>query len=322
MMDPFSLSTGTFGTALQLAEFCLSLKEVDSVSRVFVDLIDRVRKDLDEALRVRREVEAVLDSVAVGKKAWIDGAIRDIQAALHDIGVYIESARIDMCKGKPISLKNRFRWVLNNHQKFVTSEKGLATCHHSLLGAIATMHALSTDRPLRMSPIHFGFVTLDEESIEDEPVLTRPYGRRPRRSQVPPYEPLNISMLSTIYSSWPWSMSTESSFGSSGSSQADVSDRSSLQETLCDPSVSLLDLSGSCPSSTVPGLPLTLSNLDMSDWTNEDREIPVTAVADHIGGSGGISAMTENADLVHRSSTLERRRRKHQAWYRSDDLVD
>ena len=153
-MDPITLSAGAIfsaiGTTFKLAEFCLALKEVSAEFRIFLTLIQRVRKDLEEALRERHEKSATLRNMP-GKKAWIDDTILDIKGVLNDIGLLVENARIDTEKGKSVTLYHRFEWVLDNKQKFVMREKALGTCHASLLSAIQTMHTLPIT-PAALSP--------------------------------------------------------------------------------------------------------------------------------------------------------------------------
>lgn len=77
-----------------------SLKEVDSENLVFLTLIARVRKDLDEAFRERGEKTAIWESLPYSKRTWIDGTILDTRRALNDIGSYVEDARIDLEQGR------------------------------------------------------------------------------------------------------------------------------------------------------------------------------------------------------------------------------
>lgn len=132
----------TITTAFKLAEFCLALKDAESDNLVFLKLISRVRKDLDEACRERQEKEVALKSILPRKVEWIDDAILDIRDALNDIGIFIERQRIDVTEGRSVTLKHRFEWVLQNHQKFVSRQLHLATCHRTLLAAITTMESV------------------------------------------------------------------------------------------------------------------------------------------------------------------------------------
>ncbi|KAL8830994.1 MAG: hypothetical protein Q9191_001122 [Dirinaria sp. TL-2023a] len=149
MADPFTVG-GVFSaisTTFKLAEFGLALKEVSAESQIFLDLIQRVRTDLDEANRERYEKAAILQ-IMPGKRDWIDKAIDDVKSSLTQIGLVIENARIDVAKGKKVTLYHRFKWVLDNKQKFVMREKALGTCHVSLLAAIQAMHSLTMSPPM------------------------------------------------------------------------------------------------------------------------------------------------------------------------------
>ncbi|KAL9046505.1 MAG: hypothetical protein Q9214_000674 [Letrouitia sp. 1 TL-2023] len=179
MSDPFS----AVGTAIKLAELCLRLKDVSSENRVFLNLISCVRKDLDEALRERREKGPMLQSIPE-KKVWVDEKIRDTQTALNNIGRLVEDARIDEQHGKPVTLKHRFDWVLSNHQKFVTQERTLATHHRSLLTAITAMQNLpvSTASTPLPPPTYNMSVEQEAHNLESESLLKSPFRRRPGRS--------------------------------------------------------------------------------------------------------------------------------------------
>ncbi|KAL8801038.1 MAG: hypothetical protein Q9182_004730 [Xanthomendoza sp. 2 TL-2023] len=180
MADFFS----AVGTTIKLAEFGLRLKEVSPENRIFLNLIARVKKDLDEALRERKEKAAWLEANA-GKRAWIDGVILDTRKELNSIGRLVEDARIDQQQGKPVTLKHRFDWVLTNHQKFVTEERALATFHHSLLAAISAMHHLTTpattllNSPLLPPPAYQACIDPTLEDLQENGILRSPFNRRP-----------------------------------------------------------------------------------------------------------------------------------------------
>lgn len=192
MADPFS----AIGTTIKLAEFCLRLKEVSSENRVFLNLIARVKKDLDEAMRERQEKAAALDANPA-KRAWIDEAILDARRELNSIGRLVEDARIDVQQGKPVTLKHRFDWVLTNHQKFVTEERALAIFHHSLLSAMSVMHNLTPPpRPTMTSSQSLSPPAYQASNEQETGMLPSPFGRRPSRNS-----PAGISNLP----SKPWS---------------------------------------------------------------------------------------------------------------------
>ncbi|KAL8901350.1 MAG: hypothetical protein Q9207_005245 [Kuettlingeria erythrocarpa] len=183
MADPFS----AIGTAIKLAEFCLRFREVGSENRVFLNLITRVRKDLDEALRERLEKAESLKAIP-DKRSWIDGVILDAQQEMNNIGRLVEDARVDEQQGKPVSLKHRFDWVLSNHQRFVTEERALATCHQSLLAAMTAMHNLTVPVEATISPLPSpppAYQTSIGQPLEetwDDNVLRSPFQRRPSRA--------------------------------------------------------------------------------------------------------------------------------------------
>ncbi|KAJ9664445.1 hypothetical protein H2201_005193 [Coniosporium apollinis] len=130
-------------SAIKLADFILDLREVPEELRVFSSLITRVKSDLDEAFRLRRNPAIDCRLIATpSQKQWVDSAITDVQRALHDIGVYIENGRVDEEHGKSVGMKTRFEWVVKNHNKIKTRELALATCQRSLLVAIQMMQTL------------------------------------------------------------------------------------------------------------------------------------------------------------------------------------
>lgn len=182
MADPIEAVSSTIGTAFKLAEFCLALKEVDSESRAFLELIDRVRKDLAEANRERYEKQIVLKSMP-SKRAWIDDTIIDTRKTLNDIGTYVENVRVDLEQGKVVRLRHRFEWVLSNHQRFITSELKLSTCHKSLLTAIAAMYNLHPCiAPVQPPVPAYSTTPIFKLKIPDnDKKLLSPGRRRPRR---------------------------------------------------------------------------------------------------------------------------------------------
>lgn len=188
-MDPIFPS---INTVFKLAEFCLALKDVESENLIFLRLIARVRKDVDEACRERREKDTTLlqknksirSSSPAGRPQkidWINDAILDARIALNEIGSLIEKPRIDAEDGISVTLKHRFEWVLQNHQKFVSRQLLLATCHQSLLAAITAMQSLPACSSSSGSDL------LDPEP-EPEPeqvkMLPSPSRRRPLKCDV------------------------------------------------------------------------------------------------------------------------------------------
>ena len=192
MAEPITFSASTvfsaIATTFKLAEFCLALKEVSSEARIFGTLIRRVRKDLDEALRERKEKSAMLEALP-DKKAYIDDTILDVKKSLNEIGRLIEDARIDVEKGKSVTMKHRFEWVLSNHQKFVMREMALSTCHASLLGSINAMHHIGMSSGALAPP-------LPHQIASSMPVS--PAASSTSLNPPPEYEPLSASGLAAL----------------------------------------------------------------------------------------------------------------------------
>jgi len=169
-------------------EFGCALKEVTTENKLFLSLLSRVRKDLDVAYQRKREHAAGFGGSSESA-AWIDDAVLDVQKALDAIGQLIESARVEIDKGGSVSWKHRVAWVLSNHQKFVTHELMLATCHRTLLSAINDLHIITTSQSGKVPSIRI--TPLDpEENSHAPPLLKSPSARRPKRSSPKLSEPI------------------------------------------------------------------------------------------------------------------------------------
>jgi len=145
-MDPFSvgggvrLASSSITAAFKLVEFGLKLKAVSEENLIFLRLIDRVRQDLEE-VRAERASKTAYLATAVTKRSWVDAAIADAEAALIDIGKLVEGTRVDLERARSVGMKNRLEWALYNHDKFVTRQAGLDTCHRSLLAVLTFLHS-------------------------------------------------------------------------------------------------------------------------------------------------------------------------------------
>ena len=190
MIEPISSLTAIAST-FKFAEFCFNYGQVDADNHAFLALITRVRQDLDEALRERREKETIVKALSQGKRAWIDGTIVDTQSALNAIGILIESARIDLEQDGVVNMKHRFEWVLGNHHKFLSRELRLATCHRSLIEAINVMHNLQAATSFGSPPENHPSLRLEQELIDDDPPIPRgPLQRRSRKALIDDDSPI------------------------------------------------------------------------------------------------------------------------------------
>ncbi|ORY19167.1 hypothetical protein BCR34DRAFT_582356 [Clohesyomyces aquaticus] len=138
-------SSGAFSsisTVFKFADFVAALNGVPSETDIFVNLIQRVRQDVNEALRLHASSNvADFFETFPHKKVWIDSILLDVQRALNDIGVYVEDVREGGDEGGAARMKHRFEWVLTHHQKLISREIALNTCHQSLMAAIQAMQA-------------------------------------------------------------------------------------------------------------------------------------------------------------------------------------
>lgn len=94
---------------------------------MFGRLIQRVRTNRAEALRERQDKSTALEDLTEERK-WIHDIIQDTTEALQTIGQLVEGARIDVARGKKVSLHHRFESVLSNKDDFFAKQSLLATC--------------------------------------------------------------------------------------------------------------------------------------------------------------------------------------------------
>ncbi|KAI9662320.1 MAG: hypothetical protein M1821_008487 [Bathelium mastoideum] len=189
-VDPSIVFTG-INNAFKLAKFCLELKESSEDVRVFGNLINRVRKDRAEAIRRRRETAALLEHFPQ-KKTWIDGTINDIDDVLFQIGLLLEDARLDSQVGKSVKLQHRFEWVLSVKGEFMVKHTLLATCHQSMLSAMAAMDGLKLSSGDFLVPLSSP-EEVDLAEADREPL--RPPGLRRKRNKSGSfitYEPVQV----------------------------------------------------------------------------------------------------------------------------------
>lgn len=294
-------------SAFKLAEFCLALKDAEFDNLVFLKLISRVRKDLDEACRERREKEIALKSTLPRKVEWIDDAILDIRDALNDIGSFIERQRIDVIGGGSVTLKHRFEWVLQNHQKFVSRQLHLATCHRTLLAAITTMEsvpACSTSSCL-LAP--------EPEHIK---MLPSPFQRRPRKKHDVIISECPVASSSDeegAFSASPTPCSISPSPVETG--RGFESNQNDVQDAPFDPSQPMPHAQQS-PSSyselCLPEIqPMSISwNEFLSSGDHDEVEALAAVAADVLDAQEGkLPAVSEMVDTLRCTATLHRNRR-------------
>lgn len=138
-MDDVSNAFSSLSTVFNFVDFAIARDEVSSENKVFVNLIHRVRHDVNEASRLRT-CPAVISycDLVPDRQTWIDAILLDVRRALNDIGIYLENVRVTG-DGGVVALKQKFEWALSHHQKLLTREISLSMCHQSLMAAIQVM---------------------------------------------------------------------------------------------------------------------------------------------------------------------------------------
>jgi hypothetical protein len=130
----------SLSTVFDFADYASSHDKVTSDSEVFVNLLQRVRQDVTEASRLYTS-QAVTDYFESwpDKKSYVDAILSDIQRALNDIGVFMETVRVSGDDGGSAGLKRKFEWVLSHHKKLIGKQQNLTVCHQSLMTAVHVM---------------------------------------------------------------------------------------------------------------------------------------------------------------------------------------
>lgn len=139
-MDLSAASTIFSGisAAFKFADFAIRLAEVGSENEVFVRTIQVVRNDLHEVERLLqvKVVQQKLISVPA-KFSWIRSAITSTKKALHEIGKWVERARVDQEAIGSVKFETRVRWVFNDHEKLLNRKTELFICHQQLSNVLS-----------------------------------------------------------------------------------------------------------------------------------------------------------------------------------------
>lgn len=127
-------------TVFDFADWASTERKISSDGEIFVSNLQRVRRDVTEASRLYTS-QAVADYLESwpDKKIWIDDIIRDIQRALNDIGLSIETVRVSGDDGGTVGLRRKFQWALSHQRKLVSKQQHLMLCHQSLMSAVQLM---------------------------------------------------------------------------------------------------------------------------------------------------------------------------------------
>ncbi|KAH7370553.1 hypothetical protein BKA65DRAFT_19734 [Rhexocercosporidium sp. MPI-PUGE-AT-0058] len=139
-MIPLAILSGSFAIingTISLGQFALKLKDVDSDTKICVLLLKRVNKDIAAAEELRK--------LGCREKAWggrqskrIVDVVKDTRSAALELAKLIRVSKV-----KPLTLMNRFRWIMTDKESFMNREKRLNYCHQSRMRT-SLLEALST----------------------------------------------------------------------------------------------------------------------------------------------------------------------------------
>ncbi|KAG4444256.1 hypothetical protein IFR05_000231 [Cadophora sp. M221] len=138
-MLPLAVLTGAFSIingTISFGQFALKLKDVDSDTQTCILLLKRVNKDIAAAEELHRLGYYGKSWGSRQLKRTVD-VIKDTRSAALELAKLIRVSKL-----KPLTLMNRFRWVLTDKESFTNREKRLNYCHHSLLQIIGTMEQM------------------------------------------------------------------------------------------------------------------------------------------------------------------------------------
>ncbi|KXL45196.1 hypothetical protein M433DRAFT_148712 [Acidomyces richmondensis BFW] len=299
--------SGYINTAIKLGEFILRLQAAPEECRVFGRLIQRVRTDRAEALRERHDKSTALEDFTE-KRKWIDDTIQDATEALQTIGRLVEGARIDVARGKKVSLRHRFEWVLSCKDDFLAKQSLLATCHQSLILAISFLQSLSFLNSSRQLPPPPAY-------IEDGPALMPPSLRKPALTKAF-FLPDQIPREGTS-----WTDEWERSFANSTIDQSnetldqtlDEKDSSwddvSAQEAANAAAAAMLNLGGNSLSVTAIATSLQQS------YSNKDRRRRRQAQFEDSDVAQPVGCFSQNDSTVTPTESLIRQRKERRSAF-------
>ncbi|PSN75306.1 hypothetical protein BS50DRAFT_567997 [Corynespora cassiicola Philippines] len=130
-------------TVFKFVDFASSLGGLSSESEDFIYLIQRVRRDEAEAVRLF-ESPRVIEYLVYNSesKVWIQGIISNVHEALSHIGKFMDKSGGKTDDGGAVALRRKFEWTLSHHRRLKKKQKYLYTCHQSLLIAIHRMQSI------------------------------------------------------------------------------------------------------------------------------------------------------------------------------------
>jgi hypothetical protein len=147
----FSPTTKATTAAFGFAELVAKLHDVPDEARRFGILIDIVRRDFGEALRLSTHTAVQARFVREPhERNYVVGAIEDVKAALESVGELAEKMRgkdpngergVSVSASVSASVKRWSEWLWKYRSRVGSCEKVLDAGHKSMLGAMQRMIA-------------------------------------------------------------------------------------------------------------------------------------------------------------------------------------
>jgi hypothetical protein len=188
-------------TTYYFADYVLSTEKASSDTVAFVNIIQQVRQDIDEATRLclSTTVSNFLDAYP-SKRTWIEDSLLEVNRALNEIGMDMDIAWGHDGDGGTIASKRKLEWGLKNQKKLLKRKQQLDQCHTQLTGGI---HVMSTaelcwkpgaiaQEPIFEAPVR-PWVPHDERDA-----LRGPYSRREYRASHTNVAASNATLVSEV----------------------------------------------------------------------------------------------------------------------------
>jgi hypothetical protein len=197
--DGISSDFPAIPTTYYFADYVLSTEKASADTVAFVNIIQQVRQDIDEATRlfISSTVSNFLDAYP-NKRRWIESSLLEVRRALNGIGMDMDRAWGNDGDGGTVASKLKLEWGLRNQKKLLKKKQLLDQCHTQLTGAIHVMQTAElcgkpgaiSDNPIFEAPVR-PWVPHDEKDA-----LRGPFSRQKYRTNHTNVSASNVTLAS------------------------------------------------------------------------------------------------------------------------------
>jgi hypothetical protein len=197
--DGISSDFPAIPTTYYFADYVLSTEKASADTVAFVNIIQQVRQDIDEATRlfISSTVSNFLDAYP-NKRRWIESSLLEVRRALNEIGMDMDRAWGNDGDGGTVASKLKLEWGLRNQKKLLKKKQLLDQCHTQLTGAIHVMQTAELcgkpgaipDNPIFEAPVR-PWVPHDEKDA-----LRGPFSRQKYRTNHTNISASNVTLAS------------------------------------------------------------------------------------------------------------------------------